>query len=78
MSREFLIAVIDDDESFRRALVETLGSLGYGACGFHPLRNSSPGSGRVMRLRHTDIHMSGMSGLHLARLLTARRHGFRS
>ena len=34
MSKELLVAVIDDDEPFRMALAESLGSLGYDARGF--------------------------------------------
>jgi FixJ family two-component response regulator len=74
--RELLIAVIDDDESFRSALVESLGSLGYGARGFASAEEfiawevNAPCDCVI-----TDIHMPGMSGLDLARLLAARRRG---
>jgi FixJ family two-component response regulator len=74
--RELLIAVIDDDESFRMALVESLGSLGYAARGFPSAEEfmtaeADASSDCVI----TDIHMPGMSGLDLARLLTGRRYG---
>ena len=73
MSREPLIAVIDDDEPFRTALVESLGSLAYGVRGFASaeefLAASAQGSCDCII---TDIHMPGMSGLDLKRLLTAR------
>ena len=72
MSRIPVIAVIDDDDPFRTALVESLGSLGYDACGF--------ASGREFLAAHaetacdciiTDIHMPDMSGLDLKKLLAA-------
>jgi FixJ family two-component response regulator len=68
-----LIAVIDDDESFRIALVESLGSLGYGARGFASAEDfitweADASCDCVI----TDIHMPGMSGLELARLLVSR------
>ena len=34
MAKDLEIAVIDDDELFRVALVESLSSLGYGADGY--------------------------------------------
>jgi FixJ family two-component response regulator len=73
---KLLIAVIDDDESFRGALVESLGSRGYGARGFASAedfiaREADASFNCVI----TDVHMPGMSGLQLARLLTARRRG---
>ena len=34
MAKDLEIAVIDDDESFRVALVESLSSLGYGSDGY--------------------------------------------
>ena len=62
MSRELLIAVIDDDESFRLALVESLHSLGYGARGFASAEefvavNAEGSCDGVI----TDVHMPGMS-----------------
>jgi FixJ family two-component response regulator len=73
VSKELLIAVIDDDESFRTALVESLCSLGYGARGFASAEEfvaaNAEGSCDCII---TDIHMPGMSGLDLKRLLTAR------
>jgi FixJ family two-component response regulator len=68
-----LIAVIDDDESFRTALVENLHSLGYGARGFASAEvfitwEADASCDCVI----TDIHMPGMSGLELAQLLIGR------
>ena len=68
-----LIAVIDDDDFFRTALVESLHSLGYGARGFASAEEfiaceaDAPCDCVV-----TDIHMPGISGLDLARTLRAR------
>ena len=70
--RESLIAVIDDDESFRTALVESLCSLGYEARGFASAEEFIAGDGETCDCVITDIHMPGMSGLDLKRLLTAR------
>jgi FixJ family two-component response regulator len=72
--RELLIAVIDDDESFRGALVESLGSLGYGARGFASAAEFMTSEAHALsNCVITDIHMPGMSGLELARLLTGER-----
>jgi FixJ family two-component response regulator len=73
VSRELLIAVIDDDESFRMALVESLSSLGYGARGFASAEEfiAADGEGSCDCVI-TDIHMPGMSGFDLKRLLAAR------
>jgi FixJ family two-component response regulator len=74
--RERLIAVIDDDESFRMALVESLRSLGYGARGFASAEDFIAGEADASYdCVITDIHMPGMSGLDLARLLTERPRG---
>jgi FixJ family two-component response regulator len=74
LSRELLIAVIDDDASFRIALVESLGSLGYGAQGFESAEDFIAWEADVScNCVITDIHMPGMSGLELARLLTGRQ-----
>lgn len=73
MSRELLIAVIDDDESFRMALVESLSSLGYSVRGFTSAEEfiAVDGEGSCDCVI-TDIHMPGMSGFDLKRLLAAR------
>jgi len=68
--RALEIAVIDDDESFREALVESLCSLGYRADGFASAEDYMrvPG-GRSFDCIVTDIHMPGMSGLDLMKRL---------
>ena len=72
MSRERSIAVIDDDESFRVALVESLSSLGYGARGFASAQEFIAGDGsEPYDCVITDIHMPGMSGFDLMRRLSA-------
>jgi FixJ family two-component response regulator len=73
VSREVLLAVIDDDDPFRAALVDSLCSLGYDVRGFASaeefLAANMEGSCDCII---TDIHMPGMSGLDLKRLLMAR------
>jgi FixJ family two-component response regulator len=71
--KEPLIAIIDDDESFRTALVACLGSLGYGAWGFASAEEfiAEDAEGTCSCVI-TDVHMTGMSGFDLARLLTSR------
>lgn len=72
MSREPLIAVIDDDDTFRAALVGSLLSLGYEARGFTSAEDFVAEDGQVSwDCVITDIHMPGLSGLDLKRLLTA-------
>jgi FixJ family two-component response regulator len=73
VARELLIAVIDDDASFRVALVESLGSLGYEVRGFGSAEEFVARDGQIpFDCVITDIHMPGMSGLDLQRLLVAR------
>jgi FixJ family two-component response regulator len=76
VSREPLIAVIDDDDPFRDALVEALLSLGYEAQGFASAEEFVKADGQVAcDCVITDIHMPGMSGFDLKRLLTALGSG---
>ena len=73
MSRHLEIAVIDDDESFRVALVESLSSFGYGAEGYASAEDYVGAMGdRTFNRVVTDIHMPGMSGLDLMKHLSGR------
>jgi FixJ family two-component response regulator len=68
-----LIAVVEDDESFRRALVVSLTSLGYSARGFASAEHFVAEDGdKSCDCVITDIHMPAMSGFDLKRLLTSR------
>ena len=70
MPREIAIAVIDDDESFRLALVESLFSLGYGVCGFASAEEFiGARNAKSVDCIVTDVNMPGMSGLDLIRHL---------
>jgi FixJ family two-component response regulator len=73
VTREFIISVIDDDESFRTALVGLLGMLGYEARGFASALEfiDSGGEGSCDCII-TDLNMPRMSGFDLIQLLTAR------
>jgi FixJ family two-component response regulator len=71
--KDFEIAVIDDDGSFRDALVESLFSLGYAADGFASAEDYIRTiKGRAFDCVVTDIHMPGISGLDLMKRLAAR------
>jgi FixJ family two-component response regulator len=73
VSNNLAIAVIDDDESFRVALVESLSSLGYETSGYASaedyLRETADG---LFDCVITDIHMPGMSGLDLTKRVAAQ------
>jgi FixJ family two-component response regulator len=74
VSRDLLIAVVDDATSFRTALVESLGALGYQARGFASAEEFISWEAEAScNCVIADVHMPGMSGLELARLLNARR-----
>jgi FixJ family two-component response regulator len=71
--RDLEIAVIDDDESFRVALVESLSSFGYGVDGYASAEDYIRAiGGRSFDCVVTDIHMPGMSGLDLMRRLATQ------
>lgn len=73
MSEEFIIAVIDDDESFRIALVGLLCVLGYEAQEFvSAVEFINRGGDRSCDCIITDFNMPEMSGLDLIQLLNAR------
>jgi FixJ family two-component response regulator len=73
VSTEPLIAVIDDDEPCRTAIQDSLSVLGYCTRGFGSadefLATGDEGSYDCII---TDIHMPGISGVDLKRLLIAR------
>jgi FixJ family two-component response regulator len=73
VSRVLLITVIDDDESFRLALVGSLRSLGYGTEGFASAEEFIAGGGEGLSdCIITDFHMPGMSGFDLIQKLAAQ------
>jgi FixJ family two-component response regulator len=73
VSRELSIAVIEDDEPFRTALVESLSSLGFGVRGYASANEFvASGGDRSCDCIVTDIHMPGLSGFDLQRLLASR------
>jgi FixJ family two-component response regulator len=73
VARHLEIAVIDDDESFRVALVESLSSLGYGSSGYASAEDYVRVIGsNSFNCVVSDIHMPGMSGLDLMKHLAAR------
>jgi FixJ family two-component response regulator len=71
--RDLEIAVIDDDESFRLALVDSLSSLGFDVDGYACAEDyvGTMGS-KSFDCIITDIHMPGMSGLELMKQLAMR------
>lgn len=72
--REFLIAVVDDDDSFRLALAESLCSLGYGAREFASAEEFIAGDDEeACDCVITDVRMPGMSGLELGHLIASRQ-----
>jgi FixJ family two-component response regulator len=73
VSKEAFVAIIDDDEGFRTALVDSLSSLGYAARGFGSADEFvTEGGERLFNCVITDVNMPGMSGLDLKRLLVSR------
>ena len=73
MSMEALIAVIDDDESCRTAIQNSLNVLGYCAQGFASAEEFlAAGDEGLYDCIVTDIRMPGISGFDLKRLLIAR------
>jgi FixJ family two-component response regulator len=73
VSFEYQVGVIDDDDPFRIALVDLLGSLGYGARGYASADEFVAAGGEMLcDCVVTDIHMPGMSGIDLKLRLSAR------
>jgi len=73
--KEPLIAVVDDDDSFRLALAESLRSLGYDAREFASAEEFIAGDEEgPCDCVISDIRMPGMSGFEFSRLLSSRHH----
>ena len=75
MSRVPVIAIVDDDESFRRATTSFVRSLGYGTAAF----DSAEAFLKSERIDDadcliTDVQMPGMTGIELQRRLIAQGH----
>jgi FixJ family two-component response regulator len=67
------VAVIDDDDQFRTALVASLESLDYVACAYASADEFVAAVGETScDCVVTDIHMPGMSGIDLKLLLSSR------
>ena len=68
-----VIAIVDDDESFRHATLSFVRSLGYSAAAFssgHAFLNSSAVENADCLI--TDLQMPGMSGIELQNHLLAQ------
>ena len=68
-----VISIVDDDESFRRALTDLVRSLGHAVASFASAEEFL-GSGRVddTACLITDVKMPGMGGFELQSTLIAR------
>ena len=73
VSKNLAIAIIDDDASFRVALVESLSSLGYETSEYASAEDYIRAiAGVSFDCVVTDIHVPGMSGLDLMKRLAAQ------
>ena len=70
-----VIAIVDDDESFRHATISFIRSLGYSAAAF-PSADAFLNSNAVENTDCliTDVQMPGMSGIELQSYLIAQGH----
>src|SRR5215472_11239563 len=70
-----VIAIVDDDESFRHATTSLIRSLGYSAAAF-PSADAFLSSNAVENTDCliTDVQMPGMSGIRLQNYLIAQGH----
>ena len=70
-----VIAIVDDDESFRHATISFIRSLGYSAAAF-PSADAFINSNVVENADCliTDVQMPGMSGIELQNYLIAQGH----
>jgi FixJ family two-component response regulator len=75
LSKMPLIAIVDDDDSFRRATASFVRSLGYAVAAFASgeafLRSDRLGDANCLI---TDVEMPGMTGLELQRQLIDQGH----
>ena len=75
MSRDALIAVIEDDPALRRSIVDLVESIGYRAAG-HPSADAYLDNGDLTAdCVITDIQMPGLTGIDLKRRLVELGHG---
>ena len=75
MPSEPLIAIVDDDESFRRAITSFIRSIGYGAAAFDSA-DALLESDQIQNIDCliTDLQMPGMTGIELQDRLIAQGH----
>jgi len=66
VSRGFLVSVVDDDESFRRALVVSLVAFGFDTIGYSSAEEFIAGDS-CCDCVVADVQMPGISGLELLR-----------
>ena len=71
-----VIAIVDDDESFRHATISFIRSLGYSAAAAFPSADAFINSNVVENTDCliTDVQMPGMSGIELQSHLIAQGH----
>jgi FixJ family two-component response regulator len=70
-----VIAIVDDDESFRRATTSLVRSLGYGTAAFDSAEAFlKSGHVRNTDCLITDVQMPGMTGIELQDQLIAQGH----
>lgn len=72
MPKDQMVVVVDDDASFRGALVALLDSLDYQSRGFASAEEFLAAETTDYFCVITDIHMPGMSGFDLQRQLANR------
>lgn len=75
LPNEPVIAVVDDDKSFRRAIMSFIRSLGYGAAAFDSAEALLK-SDQIQDIDCliTDLQMPGMTGIELQDRLIAQGH----
>lgn len=72
MSGQILIAVVDDDDSARKAIISLVKAFGFVTTGFSSAGAFLEASTRAATdCLISDVHMPGMSGLELSMYLTS-------